>query len=130
MRRAFRRLGHADIVVIMRERTPFPARLFARLPRLQLLVTTGMRNLSIDLAAAEDVVVCGTAGSSVPPMELTWALILGLARHLVPGEHRVARERPVAEHDRHRPARSPDQQGAQNQSTRWSFRHSGLKGSE
>ena len=53
MRRAFRRLGHADIVVIMRERTPFPARLFARLPRLQLLVTTGMRNLSIDLAAAE-----------------------------------------------------------------------------
>jgi phosphoglycerate dehydrogenase-like enzyme len=78
------RIGAAEIVVIMRERTPFPARLFARLPKLELLVTTGMRNASVDLAAAGRVVVCGTAGSSVPPMELTWALILGLARHVVP----------------------------------------------
>ena len=77
------RIAPAEIVVIMRERTPFPARLFARLPKLELLVTTGMRNASIDLAAAGGVVVCGTVGSSVPPMELTWALILDLARHVV-----------------------------------------------
>jgi phosphoglycerate dehydrogenase-like enzyme len=75
-----------EIVVIMRERTPFRAPLFDRLPRLKLLVTTGMRNASIDLAAAaaHGVTVCGTASRTEPPSELTWALILGLARHLVP----------------------------------------------
>ncbi|KQP94882.1 hydroxyacid dehydrogenase [Methylobacterium sp. Leaf113] len=75
-----------EIVVLMRERTPFPADLFARLPRLKLLVTSGMRNAAIDLAAARahGVTVCGTASHPEPPVELTWALILGLARHLVP----------------------------------------------
>ncbi|KQP42423.1 hydroxyacid dehydrogenase [Methylobacterium sp. Leaf104] len=75
-----------EIVVMMRERTPFPAELFARLPKLRLLLTSGMRNLSIDLAAARahGVTVCGTASHPEPPVELTWALILGLARHLVP----------------------------------------------
>jgi phosphoglycerate dehydrogenase-like enzyme len=79
-------IGACEIAVIMRERTPFPASVFARLPRLELLVTTGMRNASVDLAAASahGVLVCGTAGSSDPPAELTWALILGLARQLVP----------------------------------------------
>jgi phosphoglycerate dehydrogenase-like enzyme len=78
-------LADAEIVVIMRERTPFPASLFARLPKLELLVTSGMRNASIDLAAAgqHGVTVCGTASTSTAPGELTWALILGLARHLV-----------------------------------------------
>jgi phosphoglycerate dehydrogenase-like enzyme len=73
-----------QILVIMRERTPFPAELFARLPELRLLITSGMRNASIDLAAAEraGVTVCGTGSDSKPPAELTWALILGLARHL------------------------------------------------
>lgn len=77
-------IGDCEIVVVMRERTPFPAALFERLPRLRLLVTSGMRNASIDLAAAaaHDVTVCGTASSSTPPVELTWALILGLARRL------------------------------------------------
>jgi phosphoglycerate dehydrogenase-like enzyme len=77
-------LADADAVVVMRERTPLPASLFARLPRLRLVVTTGMRNAAIDLAAAgrHGVTVCGTASSSVPPAELTWALILGLARHV------------------------------------------------
>ena len=81
-----RRLAGFDVVVIMRERTPFPASLLAQLPRLKLLVTTGMRNASIDLPAAQErgVTVCGTASNSTPPAELTWALILGLARHLVP----------------------------------------------
>ncbi len=73
-----------EIVVIMRERTPFTRSLFEQLPRLRLLVTTGRRNNSIDLAAASTrgVTVCGTASSSQPPAELTWALILGLARGL------------------------------------------------
>ncbi|HYF65543.1 MAG TPA: D-2-hydroxyacid dehydrogenase family protein [Herpetosiphonaceae bacterium] len=79
-------ISDCEIVVIMRERTPFRAALFARLPRLKLLITTGMRNGAIDLAAAaaHGVVVCGTASGSEPPAELTWALILGLARQLVP----------------------------------------------
>lgn len=78
-------LQDAEIVVIMRERTPFSAALFARLPRLRLLITSGMRNASVDLAAAREngVTVCGTGSGSTAPVELTWALILGLARHLV-----------------------------------------------
>lgn len=78
-------LQDAEIVVIMRERTPFSAALFARLPKLRLLITSGMRNASVDLAAAREngVTVCGTGSGSTAPVELTWALILGLARHLV-----------------------------------------------
>ncbi len=79
------RIKDCEIVVIMRERTPFTAALLARLPKLQLLITSGMRNASIDLPAAarHGVTVCGTASGSEAPMELTWALILGLAKHLV-----------------------------------------------
>ncbi|MEH6376507.1 D-2-hydroxyacid dehydrogenase family protein [Streptomyces sp. KLMMK] len=79
-------LADFDIVVTLRERVPFPASLFARLPRLKLLVASGMRNSVIDYAAAEQhgVTVCGTASSSTPPVELTWALLLGLARGIVP----------------------------------------------
>lgn len=86
-------LADAEIVVAMRERTAFDAALFASLPRLRLLVTTGMRNASIDLeaAAAHGVTVCGTAGSGRSTAELTWALILGLARH-VAAENRAVRE--------------------------------------
>ncbi|GAA5531152.1 D-2-hydroxyacid dehydrogenase family protein [Herpetosiphon gulosus] len=75
-----------EIVVIMRERTPFKADLLAQLPKLKLLITSGMRNASIDVAAAQTqgVVVCGTATHPEPPAELTWALILGLARQIVP----------------------------------------------
>jgi phosphoglycerate dehydrogenase-like enzyme len=78
-------LAGFDIVVTLRERVPFPASLFARLPRLKLLVASGMRNSVIDLAAAEahGVTVCGTASTSTPPVELTWALLLGLARGIV-----------------------------------------------
>jgi phosphoglycerate dehydrogenase-like enzyme len=74
-----------EIVVVMRERTAFPGSLFDRLPNLRLLVTTGFRNASIDLAAAarHRVTVCGTDSGSRPPAELTWALILALARNLV-----------------------------------------------
>lgn len=78
-------LQDVDIVILMRERTPFPESVISRLPKLKLLITTGMRNASIDLKAAErhGVTVCGTEGSSNPPTELTWALILGLSRQLV-----------------------------------------------
>lgn len=74
-----------DIVVTLRERVPFPAALLARLPRLRLLVASGMRNSVIDFDAARErgVTVCGTASSSTPPVELTWALLLGLARGIV-----------------------------------------------
>lgn len=82
-----------DIVVTLRERVSFPASLFARLPRLKLLIASGMRNSVIDLAAAAEhgVTVCGTASSSTPPVELTWALLLGLARGIVP-EHNALRQ--------------------------------------
>ncbi|MEU6118928.1 D-2-hydroxyacid dehydrogenase family protein [Streptomyces sp. NPDC047117] len=78
-------VGDCEILVVMRERTPFPAELFARLPKLRLLITSGMRNASIDLAAAarHGVTVCGTASNTEPPVELTWALLLGLARGVV-----------------------------------------------
>ncbi|MGI5375560.1 D-2-hydroxyacid dehydrogenase family protein [Streptomyces sp. CA-251387] len=78
-------LAEFDIVVTLRERVPFPASLIARLPRLKLLIASGMRNSVIDYAAAEahGVTVCGTASASTPPVELTWALLLGLARGIV-----------------------------------------------
>ncbi|MFE7270046.1 D-2-hydroxyacid dehydrogenase family protein [Streptomyces sp. NPDC057623] len=78
-------LAGFDIVVTLRERVPFPASLIARLPRLRLLIASGMRNSVIDYAAAEThgVTVCGTASTSSPPVELTWALLLGLARGIV-----------------------------------------------
>ncbi|CAM3444513.1 D-2-hydroxyacid dehydrogenase family protein [Paenibacillus lupini] len=74
-----------EIVVIMRERTPFQRELLECLPNLKLLVTTGMRNNSIDFVAAAEfgVTVCGTRGGGEGTTELTWALILGLTRKLV-----------------------------------------------
>lgn len=82
-----------DVVVAMRERTPFTAERLRLLPDLRLLVTTGMRNASIDVAAAAaaGVTVCGTGGSAAATPELTWALILSLVRH-VPEEDRRMRE--------------------------------------
>jgi phosphoglycerate dehydrogenase-like enzyme len=87
------RLADFDAVVAMRERTAFPRSLLERLPRLKLLVTTGMRNASIDVAAAVErgVTVCGTAGLPYPTAELTWGLILALARHIAV-EDRATRE--------------------------------------
>ncbi|MGH3314419.1 MAG: D-2-hydroxyacid dehydrogenase family protein [Streptomyces sp.] len=82
-----------DAVVAMRERTPFTADRFARLPNLRLLVTTGMANPSIDLTAARrhGVTVCGTQGSAHATPELTWGLILSLVRH-IPAESTGMRE--------------------------------------
>ncbi|WP_277681273.1 D-2-hydroxyacid dehydrogenase family protein [Saccharomonospora azurea] len=88
-----RALAGFDVVVAMRERTPFPAALLSRLPDLRLLVTTGQRNASIDVEAArrQGVVVCGTGYLPHPTVELTWALILAAARHL-PTEVQAMRE--------------------------------------
>jgi phosphoglycerate dehydrogenase-like enzyme len=79
------RIAGFPVVVAMRERTAFPRRVLQRLSDLRLLVTTGMGNAAIDLAAAKDhgVVVTGTGGLGPPTAELTWALILGLARDIV-----------------------------------------------
>src|ERR1700681_4549961 len=78
------RLTDVSVIVLMRERTPMTRGLLEQLPNLQLLVTTGPFNASIDLAAAEEagVEVCGTGGYIEQTVELTWALILSLARHI------------------------------------------------
>lgn len=77
-------IGDCEIVVLMRERTRFDAGLLARLPRLRLLVTTGGRNPSIDLAAARShgVRVCCTGSVTTGTGEHTWALIMALARNI------------------------------------------------
>ena len=77
-------LGTYEAIVAMRERTPFPAALLDRLPNLRLLVTTGMWNRAIDMEAAArlGIVVSGTDSSTHAPVELAWALILGLARRI------------------------------------------------
>ncbi|MBO0708114.1 MAG: D-2-hydroxyacid dehydrogenase family protein [Candidatus Dormibacteraeota bacterium] len=88
------RLRAFEVVVAMRERTPFPASLLGRLPNLRLLVTTGMRNRSIDLAAAQErgIVVCGTEGTARrSTAELAWGLILAATRR-ISAEERAVRE--------------------------------------
>jgi phosphoglycerate dehydrogenase-like enzyme len=80
-----KRLHPYDIVCVMRERTPLPREIIERLPNLKLIASTGPRNASIDLEAAAvrriQVVHTGYFGS--PTVELTWALILASARHIV-----------------------------------------------
>lgn len=77
-------LAGFDVVVAMRERTPFPEDVISQLPALRLLVTTGMRNAAIDVGAAADrgIVVSGTPSPGHATAELTFALILNLARGL------------------------------------------------
>ena len=80
-----------DVIVAMRERTPFTAERIRLLPGLRLLVTTGMANASIDVTAANQagVTVCGTRGSGAATPELTWALILALVRHVPEEDRRI-----------------------------------------
>jgi phosphoglycerate dehydrogenase-like enzyme len=86
------RLAPFDVVVAMRERTPFPRSVLERLPNLKLLVTTGAKNVAIDVAAAAEhgITVCGTGAHPSGTAELTWGLILAVARHL-PEEDRSIR---------------------------------------
>jgi phosphoglycerate dehydrogenase-like enzyme len=73
-----------EIICAMRERTPFPRALFAALPKLKLLITSGMRNAAIDSEAAKDhqVVLCGTQWNRDPTAPLTMGLILELTRSI------------------------------------------------
>jgi phosphoglycerate dehydrogenase-like enzyme len=77
------RLAGSEVVVAMRERTPFPARVLRQLPQLRLLVTTGASNASIDVAAAASlgITVCGTASSGSAVPELTMGMIIALTRN-------------------------------------------------
>jgi phosphoglycerate dehydrogenase-like enzyme len=88
-----KRLADFDVVVAMRERTAFPRALLEKLPKLRLLVTTGMRNASIDVKAAAEggITVCGTSGVPYPTAELTWGLLLALFRRIAV-EDRATRE--------------------------------------
>lgn len=73
-----------EIILAMRERTPFPRAMFDQLPKLKLLITSGLRNNSIDMAAAKDkgVVVCGTQWPRDPTAPLTMGMILELTRNI------------------------------------------------
>ena len=79
------RLLPFDVVCVMRERTPLPRNVIERLPNLKLIASTGPVNASIDLATASDqgIAVVHTGYRSDPAIELTWALILASARHIV-----------------------------------------------
>jgi phosphoglycerate dehydrogenase-like enzyme len=84
-------LQDADIVVAMRERTPLSRAVLAQAPALKLLVTTGMANASIDLDACRElgVEVRGTTGLRTSTAELTWGLILALARNICAEDNEV-----------------------------------------
>lgn len=73
-----------SIVCLMRERTPFNRAVIEALPNLLLIVTSGMRNAAIDLKAAaeKNIVVCGTESTGTPTAELTFGLMLELARKI------------------------------------------------
>jgi phosphoglycerate dehydrogenase-like enzyme len=79
------RLLPFDVVCVMRERTPLSRHIIERLPALKLIASTGKRNASIDAVAAAErgIPVVHTSYSSTPTVELTWALILAGARHIV-----------------------------------------------
>ena len=80
---AIEKLKEFEVLFIMRERTKITKKLIESLKKLKLIVTSGMRNKSVNLEAAKKnkIVVCGTDINSNPTPELTWALILGLARN-------------------------------------------------
>ena len=81
---ALEQLADFEALLIMRERTPLSKNLIDNLNKLKFIITSGMRNKSIDLEAAKKrkIIVCGTEINIHPTPELTWALILGLARNL------------------------------------------------
>ena len=81
---ALEQLSDFEALLIMRERTPMTKNLIDNLKKLKFIITSGLRNKSIDLEAAKkrQIIVCGTESNIHPTPELTWALILGLARNL------------------------------------------------
>ena len=87
------RLTPFDVICVMRERTPLSREIIERLPQLKLIASTARRNASIDIAAAEErgIRVTGTGYRSTPTIEMTWALILASARHIVRESNSVRR---------------------------------------
>ena len=87
------RLTPFDVICVMRERTPLSREIIERLPQLKLIASTARRNASIDMAAAEErgIRVTGTGYRSTPTVEMTWALILASARHIVRESNSVRR---------------------------------------
>ncbi len=83
---AIEQLADFEALLIMRERTPITKNLIDNLKKLKFIITTGMRNKAIDLEAAKKrkIIVSGTEINVNPTAELTWALILGLARNIKP----------------------------------------------
>ena len=81
---AIEKLAEFEALLIMRERTPITKNLIENLTKLKFIITSGLRNKSIDLDAAKKrkIFVSGTESNTNPTPELTWALILGLARNL------------------------------------------------
>ena len=81
---ALDKLAEFEALLIMRERTPMTKNLIENLTKLKFIITSGLRNKSIDLDAAKKrkIFVSGTESNTNPTPELTWALILGLARNL------------------------------------------------
>jgi len=77
-------LSDFEALLLMRERTPITKNLLDNLPKLKFIITSGLRNKSIDLEITKKrkITVCGTESNINPTPELTWALILGLARNL------------------------------------------------
>ncbi len=80
---AINQLADFEALLIMRERTPMTKSLISNLKKLKFIITSGLRNKSIDLEATKKrkIIVCGTEINTHPTPELTWALILGLARN-------------------------------------------------
>ena len=81
---AIEQLKDFEVLLVMRERTPINKKIISNLKNLKLIITSGMRNKSIDFLTAKEkkILVCGTDSGSNSTAELTWALILGLARNL------------------------------------------------
>jgi D-3-phosphoglycerate dehydrogenase len=81
---AIEKLKDFEILLVMRERTPVTKNIIKNLKELKLIITSGMRNKSIDLIAAKEknILVCGTDSNSNSTAELTWALILSLVRNI------------------------------------------------
>jgi phosphoglycerate dehydrogenase-like enzyme len=79
------RLAPFDVLCVMRERTPLPRDVIVRLPNLKLIASNAGRNASIDMAAAQErgIEVTGTGYRATPTVELTWALILAIARNVM-----------------------------------------------
>ncbi len=81
---AIEQLSDFEALLVMRERTPLTKNLIDNLMRLKFIITSGLRNKSIDFETTKKrkIIVCGTEMNTNPTPELTWSLILGLARNL------------------------------------------------